>query len=164
MSSGAPPEVCAPFHIHPKDGRPIEIQGRLSVGWDSEPTMVLVHVDGTPHAVVNTVEGPPALADSMEAAALDLGDITVMEPDICAWRNGPVWADCANPPDGPPPPLPAPTVPFNATLRMVWPSNTVSVEVGAPGRIQSTGVTERSRPSAATGMSATTMAGAARGR
>ena len=119
-----PPEVCAPFHIHPRDGNPIEIQGRLSVGWDSEPTMVLVNVDGAPHAVVNTVEGPPVLVDPMEAAALGLGDITVMEPHTCAWRNGPAWADCANPPDGPPPPLPAPTVPFNATLRTVWPVHT----------------------------------------
>ena len=52
-----------------------------------DPTMLVVSIDGLNHAVVNMVAGPPVLAGPMEAAALGLGDITVMEPDVCVWLD-----------------------------------------------------------------------------
>ena len=102
------------------------------IRYDDHPHRV-VHIDGEPHMVVNTVDGPPVLAGPMEAAALGLGDITAIPPDVCVWYDGPAWADCEHAPDGPPPPLPAPTVPFIFTIGLEYPYTWFDVEVGGPG-------------------------------
>ena len=44
------------------------------------PTKMVVNIDGQNYAVINTIEGPPVLADPMEAAALGVGDITSVQP------------------------------------------------------------------------------------